>query len=376
MLKFIEAVLMLSGMIIGVGMFAIPFSFARAGFLLGTIELVVLSGVMLLIHLLYGEVVLGTSSFHRLPGYIRAYLGHRPAFVSWVSVLFGIVGTLLAYIIVGGAFLGNIFQYIIPGYEPWWPLVLAGLGSAITLFSLRKESFVNGLLTVFLVWLVILLSAALLPGINTAHLQGISISNAFIPYGVLLFALSGGVVIPDVITLLGRNRSRARAAIAAGSLIPAALYFVFALAVVGVSGEATSQEAIRGLRLFVGEWVILAGSVVGFLAVITSFIALHGSFEALLRLDLKMPGTAAWLVASGAPLALYLVGFKDFIAIIGAVGALAVGIDAALLIAAYHAMRGREGAPVPGHSYVWKVALWLLIAAGAGYELLDFFVRG
>lgn len=373
MLKFIEAVLMLSGMIIGVGMFAIPFSFARAGFLLGTVELVALSGVVLLTHLLYAEVVLGTGSFHRLPGYIRVYLGRRAGFISWISALLGIVGTLLAYIIVGGAFLGNIFQYIIPGYEAPWVLVLAALGSAITLFPLRKEAFVNGLLTILLVGLAVSLSVLLLSGINIGHLGGISPGNAFVPYGVLLFALSGGVVIPDVITLLGRRRSTARAAITVGSLIPAALYFLFALAVVGTAGQATSQEAISGLRAFVGERIILAGSIAGFLAVITSFIALHGSFEALLRLDLKMPAKGAWLVASVAPLALYLGGFQDFIAIIGAVGALAVGIDAALLIVAYHAMRGREGAPILWRSYAWKIALWLLIAAGAGYEVLSFF---
>ena len=40
---FFEAVLMLAGMIIGVGMFAIPFSFAAAGFWLGAAELAVLA---------------------------------------------------------------------------------------------------------------------------------------------------------------------------------------------------------------------------------------------------------------------------------------------------------------------------------------------
>ena len=74
MSKEIQAVLMLSGMIIGVGMFAIPFSFSTAGFWLGTLELCVLALAILAVHLCYAEVVLHTNERHRLPGYVRRYM--------------------------------------------------------------------------------------------------------------------------------------------------------------------------------------------------------------------------------------------------------------------------------------------------------------
>ena len=78
--KTIEAVLILTGMIIGVGMFGIPFSFSVSGFWLGAAELVVLAAIVTVIHRLYGEIVLATPTLHRVPGYVREYLGHCQIF--------------------------------------------------------------------------------------------------------------------------------------------------------------------------------------------------------------------------------------------------------------------------------------------------------
>ena len=110
MIRFLEGVFVLSGMIIGVGMFAIPFSFAAAGFWLGAAELVVLTCIVVILHLLYGEIVLATPEFHRMPGYVRVYLGRRAETVSWASTIFGITGTLLAYLIAGSLFLHSLWS--------------------------------------------------------------------------------------------------------------------------------------------------------------------------------------------------------------------------------------------------------------------------
>src|SRR3989344_7528399 len=240
MIKFVEAVLILSGMIIGVGMFGLPFSFVRAGFWLGTLELLVLSAAIVLFHLLYGEIVLKTGELHRLPGYIRIHLGPRFAGLAWVSAIFGILGTLLVYIIVGSLFLKSALGYFdVAASELTLAAFLASAGAVVTIFPLKREAFINGILTALLIVFIIFLGVYLFPKINPENISGFNLGAAPLPYGVLLFALSGGVVIPDLITLLGRDKKRSRLAIVLGTLIPAALYFLFALAVVGVSGAAT-----------------------------------------------------------------------------------------------------------------------------------------
>ncbi len=369
-MKFIEAVLILSGMIIGVGMFGIPFSFVASGFWLGALELIILTGVILLLHLFYGEIVLKTSEYHRMPGYVRVYLGRWPAMLSWGSALFGILGTLLAYILVGSIFLDGIFQNFWPGSsEIFWALFMAGAGAVIIFFPLRKAATVNGVLTALLIVFILFLIIALFPKVSFANLGGANFREVFTPYGVLLFALSGGVVIPDLISFLGKDRARARAAITLGTIIPALLYFFFALTIAGVLGNQVSEEAIRGLLPVMGKNVVIFGNIIGFLAVFTSFVVLLSSFRALLHLDLGMPKFISWAAASFSPPALYFLGFHSFIAVIGVVGAIAVGIDSLLIIASYHALRARAGVSFVWFSYFWKALIYALIIAGVVFEI-------
>lgn len=371
-MKFLEAVLILSGMIIGVGMFGIPFSFAKAGFGLGAVELVVLAGIMIILHLIYGEIILSTPVRHRFPGYVGMYLGAKAEYLAALAAFFGTGGALLAYLIIGASFLQNIASYFWQdSYEFFWVVAMVASGAIIMRFSLRKEALINGILTALLIGFLLYIIALLMPRVSYEELAGFNLSEIFLPYGVLLFALSGGIAIPDLVNLLGKNRAKSRLAIITGTLIPAVLYFLFAFAVVGVNGGATSSEAIRGLKIEIGSVLTVLGSVAGFLAVYTSFIILNANTKALLELDFKVRDGIAWLATILVPFGFYLAGFQNFIVIIGAVGATAGGIDAALLIAAYH--KTQTASRLSWFSYVWKFLIFLMVALGIGYEVIKFF---
>ncbi|KKU06350.1 MAG: Hydroxy/aromatic amino acid permease (HAAAP) family protein [Parcubacteria group bacterium GW2011_GWA2_45_30] len=352
-------------------MFAIPYSFAAVGFWFGVLELVILTGVILLFQLLYGEVVLATPEFHRLPGYAQIYLGRYAVFLARFSALFGITGVLLAYILLGSKFMQTIFlQFGVGGGSLFWASVITLATALITFLPLRKEAAINGILTAVLIVFTILLSVFLLFfHFDASRLGGLNPFNAFIPYGVLLFALSGGAVIPDLVMVLGKERSSVRRAIIVGTLIPAALYFLFALAVVGTFGIGVSEETISSLGALDGGYLIFFGSLIGFLAAFTSFIVLGKSFQILLNLDFKFPRVLAWIIAVFFPFALYLAGMHDFIVIIGAVGAIAVGIDSALTIAMYHKIKQNTGSVFSTFSYVWKFGICAMIVVGVFYEL-------
>lgn len=369
-MKFLGGVMILSGMIIGVGMFGIPFSFVKSGFVLGSIELLVLAGIVMLLHLLYGEIVLATPEPHRFPGYVRAYCGRAAVFLSRFSTFFGISGTLLAYLILGSYFLHTIFSlvWISPG-EFFWTAIIFVFGSLITFFPPKQEAVVNGALTAFLIVFILFLAGRLFPYIDVSNLTGFHPQNIFIPYGILIFSLAGGAVIPDLIAFLGRERRTARRAIAVGSLIPAFIYFVFAFAVVGASGGAVSEEAIRGLHPMVGDAIVLWGSMIGFLAVFTSLIVLSSSFQTMFELDFGFAPRRAWMFGSALPFLLYLLGFKNFIVIIAAVGAIAGGIDALLIIYTHARMNKLRGGRPFRFSYIWKWSLAIIFVAGAAQEV-------
>ena len=103
------AIATLIGTIIGAGIFSIPYVFAKAGFLVGTINLIVLGAAVLLLYFYTGEIVLRTKGNHQLTGYARRYLGKTGKGLMTFSIMFAIYGALVAYTIGVGKALAAIF---------------------------------------------------------------------------------------------------------------------------------------------------------------------------------------------------------------------------------------------------------------------------
>ena len=106
--KLFQALAVLIGTIIGVGLFSLPYITAQIGILTMLFYFLILGAVMILISLIYSEVALRTKELHRLPGYAEKYLGSKAKKIAFVSNGFGLTGALLAYLIVGGEFLFSL----------------------------------------------------------------------------------------------------------------------------------------------------------------------------------------------------------------------------------------------------------------------------
>lgn len=351
-------------------MFGIPFSFVKAGFWLGAFELVALCGLMVLVHLLYAKIILATPEPHRLPGYVKIYLGNNAEVLAILASFFGIVGSLLAYILVGSIFLNNVFQNFWAGSnEMFWAIAITISSGLVTLLNLKKESVIDSILSAALLGFLGFLIFMLFPQIRPENFSGVNLSEAFLPYGVLLFALAGAVAIPNVVALLNRDHKKIHLAVFIGTVIPGAVYFLFALAVVGAIGGSVSEESIDSLKTIMSGNMILLLSLIGFLSVYDSYIILNANAQALLKLDFRFPQKIAWILATAVPLALYVIGLQDFILIIGASGAIAGGMEAALIVASYHKIRQNQGQKISWFSYSWKFAIIILVVIGVIYEL-------
>ncbi len=365
--------LMLSGSIMGVGMFAIPYSFYKVGFWIGAFELCVLAGVVLSIHLAYGEIVLRSAERHRLPGYARMYLGGRAALVASVSGFWGIAGTLLVYIILGGVFLDNLLKNLVTASSPvGWSLLFAGTGLITTFFPLRRKAILTSVMTTLLITFMCVLILFVLPYVRVNALSGFYPSRAIMPYGIVFFALTGATIIPDVVTYMRGNRACSRRVIIGGSLVPAALYFLFALAVTGASGSGVSIDAISGLTAVAGNRVVTLGNIIGLIAVSTAYVLLNSSFQAFLSLDLSVSRRLAWVGASFIPFGLFVLGFQNFIPVISAVGATAIAIDGGLIIAIYHLIMHRHERVMTRWDIIRFGFIYAMLVAGAAYQLYEF----
>lgn len=354
--NFWLSTLLLSGTIIGVGMFALPFVFSRAGFFLGTVELLVLTFATVAMNLLYSEVILRTPGRHLLPGFTRLYLG-KWVWLESLSAFVGFAGGLFVYILLGGVFLANLTGLSPEGGR----LVFFAAGALLVFANLKLEAWVNYGLTALLVFFILVLSGFSFLHFSPANISGFRWGEVFLPYGVILFSLAGGAIIPEMAALLGENKKMLYKSLIVGTVIPAAVYLIFVLAVVGTTGFATSPEALEGLRPLIGKPVFFLGNAIGFLALFTSFIIFGFTFEDILMADFGFRKLPAWLLFAALPPAFFLLPIRDYVSVLGFLGAVALGIDNIFILWLYRKIQ-QTGARVP--EYMLNVPFWVVIVLG------------
>src|SRR3989344_1200890 len=159
MKKFIFALSTLSGTIIGVGLFSLPYIASKVGIWLILGYFFVLGGIVILIHLLFGEVALKTPDYHRLPGYAKIYLGKWGEKITFLTAILSLWGALLAYLIVGGKFLTSLFLPLLGGNESLYTILYFAAGALLIYFGIRAIAKVEflALILFFLVLLMIFL---------------------------------------------------------------------------------------------------------------------------------------------------------------------------------------------------------------------------
>src|SRR4030042_5330804 len=106
--KMLYAISRLVGTIVGVGMFGLPYVASQVGFWPMIIYLCGGAAIVIAIKLVYGEVIIASAGKKRLPGYVNDYFGRKWGILTLVNFLFGLYGSQLAYIIIGGKFLPGL----------------------------------------------------------------------------------------------------------------------------------------------------------------------------------------------------------------------------------------------------------------------------
>lgn len=337
--RFTLAVLTLIGTIIGVGIFGVPYALSRVGLALAVGYFVALTAVQLLQHLFYAEAAIACPDKLRLVGLVERYLGRRGKALAAVSIVFGYWGGLLAYMIVGGTFLHVLLSPYLGGQEFHYQVVWSLLAAALVRFGLDVIAKINAVGTFGLLG-----ALALIFGLGASHVRPENLAvlwtgnDLFLPYGVILFSLSGLPAILEMEDILKGKHAHYRRAIVVGTLAAAALTAGFGFLVWGITGQATTSAGVDGLKLLLGNGIATIAAVFGFFAVATSFFATAINLQGTFQYDYKLGKTSAWLLTGGVPFAVFLLGAKDFVSIVGFTGAVFGGITAALVALLYVAV--------------------------------------
>lgn len=337
---FWRSVGIISGLIIGAGMFALPYSVNVSGALWSLINLSLAFFAVISIHLAYGEVVTNTQTLHRLPGYVKIYLGKFTGSLGKISAILGFNAVILVYAIFGGVFLSNIFG----GSPVWWSLAFLVAGSIILFLSHAKEiGLLNFILTIPLV--LIALCIAFLSA-KSGSLSNISFlgHDQFFSFGVFMFALSGMSAIADSREIFfGQNNIEAarglRSSTIFSTILPLIIYIFFIIGVLMASGNITTEDALSGLTGILGNKILIVGAFMGLLAVFTSYVSISYDLKKVYELDLAEGKNLSWALAGILPIFLFLVIPKDFIKLISIVGGLLIVFDGILVIFILRKMR-------------------------------------
>lgn len=356
---------MLIGTIIGAGIFGLPYVAAKSGFIVTIIYLAALTVIVTAMHLLYGEVVLRTKGKHRMVGYAEIYLGIWGKRLASLSVIIGSYAGLLAYIIIGGKFLYVLFGGMLGGNAFIYGVAMYLFSFVFVAKGLKIVSWAETLLSFSLIVAILIFLGK---GFFSVNLSNLAIPAdwawIFFPYGIILFSLTGGSVIPDLVGILDKKKSELKKIIIWGTLIPAIIYFFFIAIVLGASGSFVTDDAISGLEKLYGNGFVLIGAAVGFLAIITSLLAFGINLKKTFQYDYNLAKLSSLVLAMAPPFLFFLAGADNFLAVIGFSGAVMGGIDGLLIILMYQkADRGGKGDRRPEYDiFTTKPAEYLLAA--------------
>ncbi|KKT71743.1 MAG: Aromatic amino acid permease [Candidatus Uhrbacteria bacterium GW2011_GWE2_45_35] len=357
---------MIGGMI-GVGVFGLPYAFAQSGWALGFVMLLVLGFLIFLINIMYAEINVQTSGQHRLSGYVKKYLG--PNWSHFAAAMFVPYawGAMLAYMLVGGDFLHTLLSPLLGGELLVYQLVTAILAAMITFGGIKKLAKIEFWIICALLFLFVFMILVSLPSLEWRNVSSLHFENWFLPYGVIFFALSGLGVIPEMKDILGERRLKELPQIVfAGQILILILYALFALAVVGVTGPATTPAAFDGLASMFGQTFAIAGSLLGSIIIISIFSVVSIEMQDVFRFDYKINQKISWALASFVPVLLLFLGIHQFVELIGFLGAVFGGVIGILVVVMYRKMfygghcKTRECLKIPA------LVSWLLMAIFAG----------
>lgn len=323
--------------IIGAGMFSLPFVFHTSGLVITLLYLIFFGILAAYIHLIYADVVIRANAKHQhFPGYIKQYLGNRTGMFASVVVLITLLFTLTAFLILSTSFL----HIIIPSLPPltllfiFW--ALGTIFSFITIKGLAIFDTITTTITLVAIASVFIYWGSSIP-FNSSLFPMLNSSELLVPFGPVLFSFLGFSAIPALVAYTRKEVlpfQNIRKTIILGSLIPAFFYFLFVIAIWGLS-PFVSTDSVSGLIVNIPASIMLTIGILGFVSLWDSYSSAGRDISKLLQAEFDFSFLISFIVVAIAPLALFFFGFNNFIAVIDIVGGILLSTWGILIILAW-----------------------------------------
>jgi tyrosine-specific transport protein len=370
--EFLMATATLVGTAIGAGIFGLPYVVAKAGFFPSLMLIFLLGTMMLISSLMYGEIILRTKGHCRLVSCAHKYLGESGRLFAAVISFLSLYSGNLVYIILSGTFLNSFLSPIVGGNEFLYSSLAFIFILLVTYCGSQVFSAIESWMTLFLIVLIVAVSYKGAFYIDPQNLLTGDGANLFIPFGVILFSLGANTAVPEIIRIVSKRQSRIETIITGGTISYTLIYVIFVAAVVGVTGAATSEEAFAGLNRSIGDGIVTAGFLIGFLAVITSYLVCNIALKEIFHFDLHLEERTSRLLAAVVPYIFFLLGFRDFIQVVNFAGSITGGLLGILIILIFYRAKTRGEKKPPYEIHISRAVSSIMILVyllGMIYEI-------
>jgi len=330
-LTLYQAIALIVGATIGAGILGVPFAVSQVGIWIGAFYIVSLGLLTAGINLMVGEVSTRTAGNLQIVGLTKKYLGDRTGLLMMGLFYSQIFAIVTIYVIAEG----QILSVMLPGSALVWSLAFWLVGTIVVYFGLQAIKRAEVVLTSFIVFAIAMIVFLCAPHLDADFYVVSDFSNFFLPYGVILFAFSGIGTVPAAYRFLQGDNVMFKRAITTSSLISIAVYLLFTVMVIGVTGAATTEIATIGLGQAINKAIFYFANLFALLAMSTSFLMLSMELRDSLSWDFRFSYRWSTLIALGVPLLLFLFGLRQFILAMDLVGGVFVSVQMFLIILVY-----------------------------------------
>ncbi len=360
-----EAFFTIVGAVVGLGIFSIPYASKNIGVLPGVILIICVTLIMMFLNILFAEIIIFDKKDDCIVGYSRKYLGGWAGKIEFFSILFGYGGSLVAYILATAVFTEGILSM---DKAYFWPIVLifTAVNSMVLLNGFRGFGKIELVFSVLMCGMFFLVSYESLPHWSSLNENW---SGLLVPYGVVIFALTGQSSIPIAIKILGAEKKKIREVIVYAYIFIAIITILFFISAIKTSGLEVTPNPFISMSKKMGSGILYLGSLLGLITVITSHWAIAIYLKKILISDIKLKTILSWFLVVFAPLTLILAGVSNFVHIIGLVGVVAGTTDALIIVAVYRKIfHKKKSKPIvlpwklPRY-LTWTIFLLLVFAA-------------
>ena len=342
--NFLFPASILSGTIIGAGMFALPYVFAEVGYMLGVLYFVLFAAILSVVHLMYADIILRSGGKPQFAYFAKKYLGDWSFYPAILVGTVGLILVLTIYLVLSVSFVRLVAPVPAEAIVTiFW--LMASLAVFVEIRKIAMLELFFTLSTVLIVGVLFYLGVPRL-GVFISEKSWVSFSPALfiLPFGPILFAFTGRTAIPSIINYFKKTNlsiKALKAVIIWGTMAPIFIYLLFIAGIAGLSGRISS-DAVSGL--FLPSFAVLLGvGILGLVEIFSTYILVGRSIRDSLVYDLNFSSWSAALLVVALPITLYLSGLQNFFSLVGIVGGIFLAAELLFIVLIWRALNNEGG---------------------------------